>query len=80
MQIVATNVRFPMPEYTELKELAFVEKKSIAALIRDAVRQYKEKNTKTAQNRLNLFGLMVRSRVKIRVPTTRLVVQGRKFE
>jgi len=79
MQTVATNIRFPVDEYQQLRTLAFLERRSISKLIRDSVKIYKSQVSTTSNNKkLNLFRLMVKSRTKINVPTSQLVADGRQ--
>ncbi|OGM24178.1 hypothetical protein A2627_04780 [Candidatus Woesebacteria bacterium RIFCSPHIGHO2_01_FULL_39_28] len=80
MQLVATNVRFPKDEYFELKKLALVEDRSIASLIREATRHYKEQKLASKETQRNLFRLITNSAVKIDIPVTKLISSGRKFE
>jgi len=79
MQTVATNIRFPADEYQQLKTLAFLEKRPISELIRDSVRRYKTRASSVDSKRMNLFRLMVKSRIKINVPTLQLVTDGRRI-
>lgn len=77
MQTVATNIRFPADEYQQLRTLAFLGKKPISKLIRDSVRMYKTQVSSIGKKRMDLFRLMVKSRVKIDVPTLELISDGR---
>lgn len=79
MDVVATNIRFPSDEYEQLKTLAFLEKKPISKIIRDSVKMYKSQVSATDRKKLDLFKLMVKSRVKINVPTSELVSDGRRI-
>lgn len=78
MQTIATNIRFSPEDYQILKELAFYEKRSIARVVRDAVHTYRQTRIATDKNRLDLFRLMVKSRIKIDSPTIDLIAEGRK--
>ena len=80
MQTVATNIRFEKSEYEELKRLAFLEKASIASLIRSAVRQYKLKKASGVNENKRLLNLMLKSRIKVDVSTVELAHTDRKFE
>jgi len=77
MNSVATNIRFPADEYEQLKTLAFLERKPIAKIIRDSVRMYKSQVAETSDKNLKLFRLMVKSRVKVDLPTSELIAHGR---
>ncbi|MEK7154961.1 MAG: hypothetical protein AAB697_02440 [Patescibacteria group bacterium] len=79
MQTVATNIRFPADEYQQLRTLAFLEKRPISQLIRDSVRIYKAQASSVGNKRMDLFRLMIKSRVKINVPTLQLVADGRRI-
>ena len=79
MQTVATNIRFPADEYQQLRMLAFLEKRPISELIRDSVRRYKTQASSVDNKRIDLFRLMVKSRVKINIPTLQLVADGRRI-
>lgn len=79
MQTIATNIRFPADEYQQLRTLAFLEKKPISKLIRDSVRMYKSQVSSIGKKRMDLFRLMVKSRVKINTPTSELVSDGRRI-
>ncbi|MBI2326629.1 hypothetical protein HYU91_04565 [Candidatus Collierbacteria bacterium] len=79
MQTVATNIRFSPEDYQALRELAFLKKRSIARIVRDAVSQYRLSKTTAIKDRLDLFRLMVKSRIKIDVPTPDLIAEGRKI-
>lgn len=79
MQTIATNIRFSPEDYQVLKELAFYEKKSIARVVRDAISTYRQTKIAANKNRLGLFRLMVKSRIKIDTPTLDLIVEGRKI-
>jgi len=81
MNVVATNVRFPVDEYADLKRLAFLSKKSIASVIREAVTHYKSEASKAGQaKKMALYDSIVESAVQIDVPVLDLVKEGRKFE
>ena len=81
MQNISTNIRFRADEYEELKRFAFLAKKSIASVIRDAVSYYKEEILHSdANNRKALFNLVTKSAVTIKTPVVDLVREGRKFE
>ena len=54
MNIVATNVRFPADEYQKLKLLALYQVRSIAAVIREAVRIYVRQKI-TAKMKISLI-------------------------
>lgn len=79
MNTVATNIRFPQDEYQEIKLLAYSQKKSVAAVIREAVFWYKKQklNTKT---RVTLSEKFHKFAVTIDTPVSHLVREGRKFE
>jgi len=79
MNVIATNLRFPTDEYGQIKLLALAEGKSIAALVREAVRRYKEQKL-TSRFQVDLAEKFRKMAVKIDVPVTELVRQGRKFE
>lgn len=79
MNVIATNVRFPAAEYKDLRTLAFLEGKSIAFLIREAVRAYREQRL-TSKSQISLVDQFKRDAVKIDVPVLELVKSGRKFE
>lgn len=79
MQTIATNIRFPQDEYREIKLLAFMQGKSTAALIRDAVNLYK-RNTVRAKSKIALVERFRKLSVKINIPVIDLVREGRKFE
>lgn len=80
MQTVATNIRFPHDEYQQLKTLAFLEKRPVSQLIRDSIKMYKTQKTSLGGNkRLELFRLMVKSRIKVDVSTLELVADGRRI-
>ena len=79
MQTIATNIRFPADEYQQLRTLAFLEKRPISQLIRDSVRIYKAQASSVGNKRMDLFRLMIKSRVKINVPTLQLVADGRRI-
>lgn len=79
MQTIATNIRFSPEDYQILKELAFYEKRSIARVVRDAISTYRQTKIAANKNRLDLFRLMVKSRIKIDTPTLDLIVEGRKI-
>ena len=79
MQTIATNIRFSTEDYQALRELAFLKKRSIARIVRDAVSQYRLSKTANTGARLDLFHLMVKSRIKIDVPTLDLITEGRKI-
>lgn len=79
MQTIATNIRFSPEDYQILKELAFYEKRSIARIVRDAISTYRQTKIAANKNRLDLFRLMVKSRIKIDTPTLDLIVEGRKI-
>lgn len=79
MQTIATNIRFPADEYRELRMLAFLEKRPISELIRDSVRRYKTRASSVDNKRMALFRLMIKSRVRINIPTLQLVADGRKI-
>ena len=79
MNTIATNIRFPSDEYEQLKTMAFLERKPISKIIRESVRLYKANISSNSPKRMNLFRLMVKSRVKINVPTTDLVSDGRRI-
>lgn len=79
MQTIATNIRFSPEDYQTLRELAFQERRSIARIVRDAVKQYRHSKIAAKKERLDLFRLMVRSRLKIDVPTRELIAEGRKI-
>jgi len=80
MNYVTTNLRFSKDEYEELRNLAFVEKRSIAKIIRDAVREYRKSKLSTHAQKMKLYNLMAKSRIKINTSTVELVKEGRKFE
>lgn len=80
MKYVTTNLRFPKDEYEELKNIAFLQKRSIASLIREAVRNYKKTRYNTRSQKMKLYSLMAKSRIKIKTSTDELVKAGRKFE
>ena len=80
MNYVTTNLRFPKNEYDEIKRLAFIEKKSVAAILREAARDYKFKKIALRKNWKALYNSIVRSSVKIDGSVVDLVKQGRKFE
>ena len=79
MQTIATNIRFPADEYQQLRTLAFLERRPISQLIRDSVRIYKAQASSVGNKRMDLFRLMIKSRVKINVPTLQLVADGRRI-
>lgn len=79
MQTISTNIRFSPEDYQLLRGLAFQEKRSIAGVVRDAVRRYRQSKTSTKKDRLDLFRLTVKSRIKINVPTTELIAEGREI-
>jgi len=81
MNTVATNVRFSVDEYADLKQVAFLTQKSIASIIREAVIHYKAEVTKVGLARKKvLFDSVVGSAVRIDIPVLSLVKEGRKFE
>lgn len=80
MNYVTTNLRFPKDEYEDLKNIAFLQKRSIASLIRDAVRNYRKTRYNTRSQKMKLYHLMAKSRIKIKTSTLELVKMGRKFE
>ena len=80
MNYITTNLRFPKDEYEELKRIAFIEKRSIASIIRQATSEYKNKRLLHKKNWKNLYNSIVKSAVKIDIPVVELVKQGRKFE
>ena len=80
MNYVTTNLRFPKEEYENLRRIAFSEKKSIASIIRDAIRKYKKTNLNIRVQKMKLYRLMSKSRIKINTSTVELVKEGRKFE
>ena len=80
MKLIATNIRFPEDEYLIIKKLAFAGKRSISSLVRDAVRQYKENKLANSKDRKALFDTIVKMGVKIDIPVTKLVQEGRRFE
>ncbi len=79
MQTIATNIRFPADEYEQLRTLAFLEKRPISELIRDSVRRYQTQASTVDNKRMDLFRLMVKSRIKINVSTLQLVADGRRI-
>lgn len=79
MQTIATNIRFSPEDYQILRELAFQEKRSIARVVRDAIHTYRSSKTSIQKDRLDLFRLMVKSRIKIDIPTPDLIAEGRKI-
>ncbi len=78
MQTIATNIRFLEDEYRQLKALAFSEGKSIARLIRESVKLYKDRAASSPRMRQDLIRLMAKSRTKIDVSTSELVSDGRR--
>ena len=56
-----------------------LKKQSIARIVRDAVSQYRLSKTTVIKDRLDLFHLMIKSRIKIDVPTLDLIAEGRKI-
>ncbi len=80
MNYVTTNLRFPKEEYEDIRNLAFAERRSIASMIREALRKYKKTKLNTRAQKMKLYKLMARSRIKINTSTTDLVKEGRKFE
>ena len=80
MNYVTTNLRFSKEDYEELRNIAFTEKRSIASVIRDAVRKYKKNINNTRSQKMKLYKLMADSRIKIKTSTVELVKEGRKFE
>lgn len=80
MQKVATNIRFSKQEHEELRKIAFLEKTSLANIVRTAIREYKlNRNLGKGKNR-RLFDLMAKSRIKIDFSTVELAHEDRKFE
>ena len=79
MQTIATNIRFSPEDYRILKELAFHENRSIAKIIRDAIHTYRQSKTTTKNNRLDLYRLMVKSRIKVDASTLDLITEDRKI-
>ena len=80
MQTVATNIRFSLPEYRGIKRLALAERRSVASLIREALREYKKTYAKSARDGKKLFQKLISAAVAIDIPTTMLVSETRKFE
>ncbi|MEK7112263.1 MAG: CopG family transcriptional regulator [Patescibacteria group bacterium] len=80
MNYITTNVRLPKEEYEDLKKIAFSQNKSLASLIREATREYKNKSLNNRKARKSLYKLITSSAVEIDVPVTELVHSGRKFE
>lgn len=80
MDTVTTNVRFPAVEYEELRKLAFIQRKSVAAIVREATKAYRQKKLATAKTRRALFTLIRSSAVHIRVPVITLIKTGGRFE
>ena len=80
MQTIATNIRFSQDEYEELRQLAFLSRKSIASLVREAINCYKQKVVSTVDARKALFSAIVKSAVKIDTSVVDLAREGRKFE
>lgn len=78
MQTIATNIRFPKDEYQDLKLLAFSEGKSAAALIREALAWYKQSRF-GVRARISTLEKFRKLSVRIDVPVSDLVRQGRKF-
>lgn len=79
MNTIATNIRFPQDEYEELKLLAFSEKKSVAAVIREAIVAYKKKKFQV-KSKISLSEKFHKLAVTMDIPVANLVREGRKFE
>lgn len=78
MNTVATNIRFPYDEYQEIKLLAFSQGQSVAQVIRTAVFNYKRQKL-GSKKQISLVEKMRKISVKIDVPVSDLVKEGRKF-
>lgn len=78
MNIIATNIRFPEDEYREIKLLAYSEKKSVAALIRQAISMYKKQKFHT-KTKVSLAEKFRKLAVHIDTPVLKLVSEGRKI-
>lgn len=79
MSTIATNIRFSPEDYRILKELAFHENRSIARVVKDAIHTYRLSKTTANSDRLDLFRLMVKSRINIDTSTLDLIADGRKI-
>ena len=77
MNTIATNIRFPADEYNDLKLFAFAQGQSTASLIRQAVSFYKKQKFST-KSRLSLAKKLKGMAVKISIPATDLVEEGRR--
>lgn len=80
MNTVATNIRFTIDEYEDLRQLAYLSKLSVAEIIRRSIVHYKESVVSSSSDRKLLFDRIVTSSVKTGISTPELVKQGRKFE
>lgn len=80
MNTVATNIRFPADQYEDLKTLAFLNKISIAQLIRNSIKAYMKVAVKPANNGMSLVKQAQKMSVKIGAPTLDLIRDGRRFE
>lgn len=78
MNTIATNIRFPHDEYQEIKLLAYSEKKSVAAVIREAVSLYKKQKFHT-KTKVSLAEKFRKLAVTIDTPVLKLVSEGRKI-
>lgn len=78
MVSIATNIRFPIDEYQELKLLAFSRGESLAKLIREAASWYKKEKF-GIKERVSLAEKLKKLSVKINIPVIDLVKEGRKF-
>lgn len=77
--IIATNLRFPVNEYKEIKLLAFSENRSVSALVRHAVSLYKKQRL-TSSAKVKLAERFKKATIRIDTPVLDLVKVGRKFE
>jgi len=79
MNTVATNVRFSQDEYSSVKALAQASGKSVAAVIREALKFY-QRQAHVVESSDDLIRRMEKVSVKIDVPVIDLVREGRKFD